>query len=249
MARIDYNGPVADAYEAGRGAPPGGLDGWRDALAAYLPTDLPVLDLGAGTGLYSRLIHSWFGQAVVAVEPAIAMLRQSASNSPNGAIRHLVGRAEQLPLANGTIGAAWLSTMIHHIDDLSAAARELRRVLAPDAFVLIRATFPGLQSQIALYRFFPTAARIVDTFPTVAAVAEVFGQAGFAIESQTSVTQTNAASLREFHDKLRLRANTTLMALPDHEFAAGLEHLRQAVRDRDAADEPVVSQLELIVLR
>jgi hypothetical protein len=63
------------------------------------------------------------------------------------------------------------------------------------------------------------------------------------------VTQTNAASLREFHEKLRLRANTTLMALPDHEFAAGLEHLRRAVRDRDAADEPVVSQLELIVLR
>ena len=60
MARIDYDGPVSAAYEAGRGAPVGGLDGWRDALTAYLPTRLPLLDLGAGTGLYSRLIHGWF---------------------------------------------------------------------------------------------------------------------------------------------------------------------------------------------
>jgi ubiquinone/menaquinone biosynthesis C-methylase UbiE len=247
MARIDYNGPVAGAYEAGRGAPPGGLNGWRDALAAYLPTSRPILDLGAGTGLYSRLIHEWFGQPVVAVEPAIAMLRQAATGAPASGIRHVAGRAEQIPLATGSIGSAWLSTMIHHIDDLPAAARELRRVLESGARVLIRATFPGYQSRIALYRFFPTAARIVDTFPTIPAVTEAFAGAGFAVESRATVTQANAASLREFHEKVRLRANTTLMALPDDEFAAGLERLDSAARqDRDG---PVLSQLELLVLR
>jgi SAM-dependent methyltransferase len=244
VARIDYNGTVAGSYEVGRGAPAGGLDGWRQALSGDLPTSLPLLDLGAGTGLYSRLIHDWFGQRVIAVEPAMAMLRQAPACG--GGIQRVNGRAEHLPLGPRSCGAAWLSTMIHHIENLPAAARELRRVMPPDAPVLIRSAFPGDQKRIALYRYFPTAAPLVDTFPSVADVTAAFGPAGFSIESVTHVPQVNALSLDEFYAKARLRANTTLLGIPDDEFAAGLETLRSAAA---GAKEPVVSELTLLVLR
>lgn len=248
MARIDYNGPVASDYEAGRGAPPGGLDGWRAALGEYLPTASPVLDVGAGTGLYARLIHDWFDQRIIALEPATRMLSQAAARSPSGEYCFVAGRAEHIPIRSASCGAAWLSTMIHHVENLPAAAAELRRVLRPDAPVLIRSVFPGNQSGIALYRYFPAAARVVDTFPSVADVASAFGAAGFSVESLTGVFQANAASLGEFYEKARHRANTTLLALSDAEFSAGLEALRVAAHDA-VADEPVISRLDLLVLR
>ncbi|MGW9025639.1 class I SAM-dependent methyltransferase [Streptomyces sp. NPDC055722] len=243
MARIDYDGTVAGLYEAGRGAPAGGLEGWHRALKPYLPTALPTLDLGAGTGLYARLIHDWFAQQVIAVEPAISMLRQAPSGP---GIRRVVGRAERIPLLDSSCGAAWLSTMIHHIDDLPAAAHELRRVLVPGVPVLIRSAFPGDQDRIALYRFFPTAGAIIDSFPSIAEVTAAFSAAGFACESVSRVSQVNAVSLAEFYAKARLRANTTLVGIPDDDFAAGLEALRLAAA-RSA--EPAVSELTLVVLR
>jgi hypothetical protein len=62
------------------------------------------------------------------------------------------------------------------------------------------------------------------------------------------VPQVSARSLAEFRDRVRLRADTTLQAISDDDFAAGL-----AALDRDAAAEtaptPVVTRLDLLVLR
>jgi ubiquinone/menaquinone biosynthesis C-methylase UbiE len=45
----------------------------------------------------------------------------------------LGGCAEALPIGERSADGAWLSTVIHHIRDPTAAARELRRVLRPGA--------------------------------------------------------------------------------------------------------------------
>jgi len=57
MARVDYD-QMAASYDHGRALSPEGLEGWRAALAAWLPPPdgLPVLDLGAGTGLFATAI-------------------------------------------------------------------------------------------------------------------------------------------------------------------------------------------------
>ena len=55
MSRIDYDGDIATVYDRGRAIPLDGLTAWRTALAHYLPPEsgLPVLDVGAGTGLFA----------------------------------------------------------------------------------------------------------------------------------------------------------------------------------------------------
>ena len=81
-----------------------------------------------GTGQFATAFSDWFGLSIVAVEPSAAM-RAQIPRRPG--IRVLAGDASALPLADGSADGAWLSLVIHHIPDLEAAAREIRRVLRP----------------------------------------------------------------------------------------------------------------------
>ena len=87
---------------------------------------------------------------------------------------------------------AWLSTVVHHLPDLRAAARELRRVLRPAAPVLIRSAFPGRHHGIGLFRYWPEAITALDTFPSVTRVRTVFAAAGFSYVTLQPVRQVTA---------------------------------------------------------
>jgi ubiquinone/menaquinone biosynthesis C-methylase UbiE len=181
MARVDYD-QMAARYDRGRALSLEGLEDWRTTLADWLPppSGLPVLDLGAGTGLFATAIASWFDTRVVAVEPSAGMRRHARQVRAHALVAYVGGEAERLPLRDDSCAAAWLSTVIHHIGDLHGCARELRRVLEPGGPVLIRSSFPGRHAGITLFRFFPGAGRIADAFPTVEATVAAFTPAGFA---------------------------------------------------------------------
>jgi SAM-dependent methyltransferase len=250
VALVDYDRIAAD-YAAGRALPPAGLEPWRAAITPWLPDGggRPVLDLGAGTGQFAAAIAGWFGVRVVAVEPSAGMRGQAASAHPHPAVALLGGRAERLPLRDRCCAWAWVSTVVHHLDDLPAAARELRRVLRPDGPVLVRQAFPGRLDGVTLYRrYFPGAARMAaGLLPTVEQVADGFAVAGFRVAALASVTQVSAPSLAVYRDKIRLRADTGLRLLPDEEFAAGLAALERAAA-AETTPTPVTDRLDLLVL-
>jgi SAM-dependent methyltransferase len=81
--------------------------------------------------MWAMAFAAWYGIHVAAVEPSQAMRARSCYPVM------LAGHARAIPLGTGTVDGAWLSTVIHHIPDLHAAAAELRRVLRPGALVLI----------------------------------------------------------------------------------------------------------------
>ncbi|MEU7998201.1 methyltransferase domain-containing protein [Micromonospora sp. NPDC049060] len=242
MALISYDDADAAAFAATRELPRSGLDRWRHAVQQHLRprTGTTLLDLGAGTGAWATAFTEWFGARVVGVEPAGAM-RSRASHRPL-----LAGDAVALPLRDSVADAAWLSTMVHHIPDLDAAARELRRVLRPGAPVLIRSPFPGRHQRITLFRWFPEAVRVLETYPDLARVRAAFATAGFTVSTVEPVAQTTAASLAEFAERLDRRAHTPLQSITDEEYADGLARLRAAA---DRASGPVVDHLDLLVLR
>jgi SAM-dependent methyltransferase len=255
MARVDYD-RMAPAYVTGRALPPEGMASWRDAIRPWLPGDpgdrSPVLDLGAGTGQFAAAIAGWFGVEVVAVEPSGGMRDQAARAFPHRGVRWVAGVAERLPLRDRACAWAWVSTVVHHLDDLDAAAAELRRVLRPGGPVLVRQAFPGRMDEISLYRrFFPAAgACLVEDggLPSVERLAAVFAGAGFRTEGLQAVDQVSATSLAAYRDRVRLRADTGLRLLPDDEFAAGLAALDRAV-EAETSPAPVVDRLDLLVLR
>jgi ubiquinone/menaquinone biosynthesis C-methylase UbiE len=252
MARVDYDRMAPD-YVRGRALPVEGMEAWRSAIEPWVPAApagrSPVLDLGAGTGQFTAAIAGWFGVEVVAVEPSEGMRAQAAHAHPHPAVRWVAGRGERLPLREGAVAWAWVSTVVHHLDDLDAAAAELGRVLRPGGVVLVRQTFPERMGQINLYRrFFPAAgARLAGGLPGVERVVAAFAAAGLREEALTSVAQVSAPSLADYRDRVRLRADTGLRLLPDDQFATGLAALDRAV-EAETVPAPVVDRLDLLVL-
>jgi ubiquinone/menaquinone biosynthesis C-methylase UbiE len=243
MGRIAYNSHEAAAFEATRHVSDQGLAGWREAVAKHLNPQpgSRLLDLGAGMGMWARAFTGWYDNVdVIAVEPSAAM-RARCHYSPV-----LAGDASNLPLKDNSVDAAWLSTMIHHVPDLTAAARELRRVVRPGGPVLIRSAFAGRHQAITLFRFFTEAIRVLDTYPSVDDVETAFTTAGFTAISLEPVPQATAPSLRDIAANLRREAHTPLQLITDEEYANGLARLHRAAQTESG---PVFDALDLLVLR
>jgi len=248
-----YDDQTAAAFKAVREVPRDGLEHWREAIGRHLGPlpGMTVADIGAGTGAFAAAFSDWFGLSILAVEPSAAM-RAQIPRRPG--IQALEGDASTLPLPDGSADGAWLSLVIHHIADLEAAAREIRRVLRPGAPVLIRQGFPGRADPARTFpwEFFPETARTADTYPSVEQTCQAFGTAGFHRDALEPVpeTLTSLAGFLAQADTFR-RADTNMRGLTEEEFRRGKARLRRAVRHaaETASPEPRTNWLDLLVLR
>jgi SAM-dependent methyltransferase len=215
-----------------------------DALSDAPPG--PVVDVGAGTGIWSTALARWSGRAVVAVEPAPGMRRHALAADATE-VRHVAGRVPDLPLRARSGAGAWLSAVLHHVGDLGACAREVRRILAPGAPVLIRGAFGGRVDGLPQVRYFPEVRRRFDRFPTVDATKGAFGDSGFRMERLAAVEE-HAVDLREWRRLLpdQRWSDTSFAALSDDEFAAGLRRIDADIAAGRARPRAV---LDLLVLR
>lgn len=257
---VDYDRAATD-YERTRGRR-SGTAAWRVPVLRELvgAPPGPVVDLGSGTGAWSAVLAGWTGRAVVAVEPSAGMRAQAAARTAAAAatagggaggagttVLAVAGRAGALPLQDRAAGAAWLSTVIHHVGDIGACARELRRALAPGAPVVLRGAFAGRYEGIGLLRYFPGSRRRLDRFPSVETVRAAFEGAGFAFARLERVDEP-PIDLREWREALPLQrhADTALVELSDEEFAAGLRALDAAIA---AGGAPAPVGLDLLAFR
>jgi len=100
-------------------------------LLARLPLDLQVaswLDLGSGTGYFSRALAAAFPQGDgIALDIAEGMLRHAR---PQGGARHFVaGDAERLPLRDAGLDLIFSSLALQWCEDFASVLGEARRVL------------------------------------------------------------------------------------------------------------------------
>ncbi|WP_449430170.1 malonyl-ACP O-methyltransferase BioC [Pseudomonas putida] len=104
------------------------------SLLAQLPEDLAPsrwLDLGSGTGHFSRVLGKRFTQATgLAVDIAEGMLRH-AREEQGAAQYHVAGDAERLPLADGCVDLVFSSLAVQWCGQFASVLEEARRVLRP----------------------------------------------------------------------------------------------------------------------
>jgi len=117
---------AAQTYVRGRPGYPAELAGWL-AGDLELGTGRTCVDLGAGTGKFTRLLVQT-GAEVIAVEPVAEMRDQLVAGLPG--TRALEGTAQAMPLADATVDAVVCAQAFHWFADTAALA-EIHRVLRP----------------------------------------------------------------------------------------------------------------------
>lgn len=112
--------------------PAGAIDAIFENLAE--PSRLSMLDVGAGTGISSRLLAGR-GARVIALEPNEAM-RLAGSTEPHPRIDWIGGTGEDTGLANASIDVITCFQAFHWLDAVKGLA-EFRRVLRPRGRIAI----------------------------------------------------------------------------------------------------------------
>ena len=113
-------GSIAENYDGLRPQPP------QQAVDWLVPPGCEVaIDVGAGTGLFTRTLVDKAAQ-VVAVEPDARMRNVLAARSPG--VRVVEGQGESIPLPDASADAVFVSSAWHWMDH-ERAVPEIGRVL------------------------------------------------------------------------------------------------------------------------
>jgi ubiquinone/menaquinone biosynthesis C-methylase UbiE len=120
----------AASYARGRPEYPDAMLEW---LGHIIKPEQHVVDLGAGTGKFTRLLLKT-GAQVTAVEPVDAMREQLSRDLPS--VTALAGTAERIPLPDGSAVAVVCAQSFHWFATKAALA-EIHRVLKPGGTLLL----------------------------------------------------------------------------------------------------------------
>jgi demethylmenaquinone methyltransferase/2-methoxy-6-polyprenyl-1,4-benzoquinol methylase len=110
---------------------------WKDAMMDWLrpAPGRRLLDVGGGTGDIARRYRRRGGGPVIALDINEAMLRRGRDRTLDAGmvegIAWLVGDAERLPIAAGSVDVVATAFCLRNVTDPARAVAEARRVLRP----------------------------------------------------------------------------------------------------------------------
>ncbi|ABZ94621.1 Methylase involved in ubiquinone/menaquinone biosynthesis [Leptospira biflexa serovar Patoc strain 'Patoc 1 (Ames)'] len=113
--------------------------------------NLKLLDVGAGTGNYSKFFYSK-GYDVTALEPSEVMIAQALENNN---IKWIKGTAEHIDIQNNSFDGVFSVLASHHFNNLQLAISEINRTLKSKHFAVIFTADPSVVSKKSwLYDYF-----------------------------------------------------------------------------------------------
>lgn len=92
-----------------------------------------VLDIGCGTGFFSKMLIE-IGYEVTSIDSSPLALEYS---SQRGLSNLVSGDALKMPFPDGSFDAAFALDILEHLDDEDAALREWKRVLKPKGILIV----------------------------------------------------------------------------------------------------------------
>jgi ubiquinone/menaquinone biosynthesis C-methylase UbiE len=252
VARQDYN-QLAEAYGRHRKPHPYVLDALIEQ--GHVERGSRVLEVGCGTGNYTRAISGATGATCTGVDPSREMLRRArtvagwpkdrrdAGNRPE--VTFIEARAESLPFADRQFELIYSVDVIHHVEDRAAAAREAARVLKPGGTAMIvTESEDDLRNRTPQVTYFPETIGVeLERYPAIAEIETELEAAGLEIGAEIAVSMPQEVDdIAPYRDK----AFSSLHLIPDQAFRAGLERMRD---DLKRGPIPGVRRYTIVVAR
>jgi ubiquinone/menaquinone biosynthesis C-methylase UbiE len=247
MNYFDYdNSHVPKIYTESRGLPAETLRTWLHAIGDQVAGPIDgIVDLGCGTGRFSKALAEFFDTYCMGVEPSAEMLAEVKRNASENT-RFIRGTAEQIPI-DEQVDMVFMSMVYHHVKNQKKALKEIRRVLkVPGHLVIRNATAEDIANN-ELFDFFPRAREIeLKRLPKAEVLAEQIRSAGFRTVCVKPITQVFAHSYEEYFDKVKKRGLSALQMIEDKEFDQGITALRRYCNSK-SPNEAVHENFHLFV--
>ncbi len=229
----------ARTYDETRAASPSVLGPLREALEGAPGRRLA--DVGGGTGNYARALRD-DGWEPVVIDREPAMLARAAAKG----LETIEADAQSLPLADASVDAAMLVSMLHHVEHPAAAIAEAQRILRPGGRLALMVFTREDTAASWLNDYFPsTRAWMLASHPPLAELLERVPGARHIEVRFRDLEDGSLAALQAFPERIvepawHRQTSFFERLARDHpdELAAGLARLRAELAAGTAPREP-----------
>lgn len=209
-----------------------------------------VLDVGCGTGRFPLNISAVKVPTICALEPSIEMLKQAIVKDKAKRILWVRGDGQRLPFQDGVFDCAYMTAVIHHIENKQMALLEIYRVLKEDGNCVIM-TFSHSQIKKHITRDFPGVVQIdLKRVPSVPSLKKMMTTIGFR-DVHYHVVQVDEGYVPtdEYLERVRNKYISTLTLLSDEEFERGFKIFQEKVGRKYGSQFRKISWFVFIVGR
>lgn len=226
------------------------LNLWMNAMAPHVRNEdiKTIIDLGCGTGRFTKELSEKFNCNVTGIDPSEKMLSVAKKETviyPE--IQFIQGDSSSIPVNDSSADMVFLSQVYHHIPDLDMFVSEAGRVLKKNGYVCIRNSTIDNMDSFLYPKFFPKAYEIdMKRLPVRNEIVKLFEKNNFRTVNCNPVRQVFALNHMVYYEKIGLRGCSDLAAISDDEFYAGLEKLKEYCI-QVSSDEPVCEEVDLFI--
>lgn len=219
---------LGSVYDRGRSLPRATWHMWRNLILHYAPRKKvkAILDLGCGTGRFSVLLSKAYQVPVFGVDPGPGMLA-AAKKIKDPKIRFIKGSAEEIPLRDGSVDLVFMSMMFHLVRDRRRMFKEIKRVLRPGGYVLLRHVTREIIDLREDMRFFPESQKIAKKITLKGLDLRRIFEKHFCFVAHKRVKQLVATSFEEYYERTAFRASSPFQLIPKRVFEKRLEEFRK----------------------
>ena len=245
MSKMYENNKAAARYDTARALPEHATFLLINTLRENTPVDSisSVLDLGGGTGRFSRLLQQLYNCPVYTIDPSVEMLKKGVSQNFND-IYWLASNAEYIPLKYSSVDLVFMSNVYHHLENHHHAVQEISRVLFDKGNLVVRNGTQETDSEIAWNKFFPEAIEFdKGRIPHKQDIIDFVSSRGFHFIKHTVVYQQFTSSYQEYYEKISQRGLSSLLAISDEAFSRGCKRLRAWV-ETQPSNTPVFEPID-----